>query len=336
MGIPGGVVNPSPSGEPRPAPFAGARDRFREVYETHYPFARRRRRPLPITSDRIARLRGFGLSEYAARAYLALLDLGTCEARDVSSLSKVPASKIYHILEQLHDKGLVVVLPEFPRQYAPVPFAEFLHRMRQEHEEAAERLAREHDELTAAFSVQGDVSGSDRGGFTLLRGRRNAMERAMEMVDAARREVVLLGTAGLAADPRSWEDHLLAAARRGARVRVLLPEGDAARGRARRLEGAQVRVLPPTGSPHAGAVLVADGRHAMLVHFLPDDGHPTEGNDTALYADQEGVVAILAMLVEAPWREARPALEEEPRRVVPVEREEDAAGPPARFHPPSH
>lgn len=266
---------------------------------------------MPITADRIAKLREFGLSEYAARSYLALLDLGTTEARDVSALSKVPASKIYHILDQLHEKGLVVILPEFPRKYAPVPFADFLQRIHDEHEAAAQTIRSDRETLEQMFAVVGDVAGGDRGSVTLMRGRRNAVERFHEALTGAKHDVLFLASEGQAADPRMWRGALDELVARGVKVRVLGPPG---RG--------ESRERPPGLPGNASAVLV-DGTRALLVHALPDDGHPSEGNDTALFVDQEGIVLLLAAFLESQWKAAASngrAVEvraDEPRPVAP-------------------
>src|SRR5438552_18152006 len=143
---------------------------------------------VPITPERLSRLREFGLSEYAARAYLALLDLGVAEARDVSTLSKVPQAKIYHVLEQLHEKGLAVILPEFPKKYAPVPFPEYLDRLHEEHARAADAISRDREVLAEMFRVMGDTEMGNRGFFTVIRGRRNVMSKLGEMLHDVKRE----------------------------------------------------------------------------------------------------------------------------------------------------
>jgi sugar-specific transcriptional regulator TrmB len=270
---------------------------------------------VPVTRDRVTRLREFGLSEYAARAYIALLDLGTTEARDVSSLSKVPASKIYHILDQLHEKGLVEILPEFPRKYAPVPFSEFLDKLQEEHEATTRRLRDERHELLETFAVVGGASASDRGSLTFLRGRRNAFERYDELVRGAREDVVLVATHGMFANRKGWVAPLAEAAQRGVRMRVLSPDSATTAALADLGPSAETRVRDAGGRAETAAILVVDQRRILMVHFLPDDGHTSEGNASAVYVDQDGVVALLASLVEAPWRQASE---------IPVD------GPPAR------
>lgn len=258
---------------------------------------------LPITSERLAKLREFGLSEYAARTYLALLDLGTTEARDVAALSKVPASKIYHVLDQLHEKGLVVILPEFPRKYAPVPFGEFLEKLHEKHEQMARTLRDDRDTLLEMFAVVGDTTSGDRGTLTLLRGRRNVLERFDELLASARHDLLLLATPGLLVRLRAWAPAIQDAHRRGVSVRLLVPTNPPA---GIQSLPAEVRLRDASGPGERGALLVIDGQKALLVHFLPDDGHSYEGTDTAVYTDKEGIVAVLASLAETPWSHAPP------------------------------
>lgn len=264
---------------------------------------------LPVTPERVAKLRQFGLSEYASRTYLALLDLGTAEARDVSGISKVPASKVYRILEQLHEKGLVVILPEFPRKYAPVPFAEFLDKIHEEHRRLADAIARDRPSLAAMFAVQGDVGGSDRGSFTALRGRRNVLEKMAEVCASAREDVVLVASPGCLRRPELLTDLARGGAARGARIRVVLPAGTSPGEIPPELSDVAETRLAPSGVAAAvegGALLVADRDRALLVRFVPDDGHAYEGNDAAVAADEAAIAGTLRALLESTWDRALP------------------------------
>lgn len=271
---------------------------------------------MPITPERVAKLRQFGLSEYASRTYLALLDLGTAEARDISGISKVPASKVYRILEQLHEKGLVAILPEFPRKYAPVPFAEYLDKIHQEHQEAASAIESERETLADMFAVMGDVEGSDRGTFTVVRGRRNVAEKLREIAGSAARGFGMVVTPGLAARPAILEEVAADASRRGVPLRLLVPAASGASFVPP--AGAEVRALPQGDALESGSLAVGDRASALLVHFLPDDGHPFEGNDTAVATDHAGVAAILSALFESAWDRGRP---QDSRAVVPTTRD---------------
>lgn len=253
--------------------------------------------PLPVTTDRIARLRSFGLSEYAARAYLALLDLGTTEARDVAALSKVPASKVYNILEQLHEKGLALILPEFPRKYAPVPFDDFLDRLRQEHDAAAAKIQRDLEDLSELYAVSGEAARGERDSISLVRGRRNVVDRLADAARSTEQEMLLAIPARLLED-EPLRAALEAVAGKGAAVKVLLPSATAVP------PGVESRIAsPPLGGPR-GVLLVVDSRQAVLADLgAPGDGRD-EGLDTAMTTAQEGTVLLLSNLGEQAWRSA--------------------------------
>jgi len=84
---------------------------------------------VPINQDRLRKMADHGLTEYQARVYLTLLDLGSATASQISPLSKVPRTRIYATMQQLHEKGLVQILPETPLRYKAVPFATYLQTL---------------------------------------------------------------------------------------------------------------------------------------------------------------------------------------------------------------
>ena len=262
---------------------------------------------MPVTQDRLTRLREFGLSEYAARSYLALLDLGIAEARDVSSISKVPQAKIYHVLEQLHDKGLVVILPEFPKKYAPVPFEEYLGRLYDEHTKAAAAIEQERSSLAEMFRVMGDTDVGDRGFFTVIRGRRNVLSKIEEAIAQTQHELVILGTAGTASRASHMVAELRRARERNVRIRMMAP-----------VDEETVELLAPTAQivelrarelgeeEQSGkvAIVVSDSARAFLIHFVPDDANLYSGKDIGVFTDQEAMVAAIQAIVEPHWARA--------------------------------
>ncbi|HLE96885.1 MAG TPA: helix-turn-helix domain-containing protein, partial [Candidatus Thermoplasmatota archaeon] len=262
---------------------------------------------MPITEDRILRLREFGLSEYAARAYLALLDLGVTEARDISKLTKVPSSKIYHILEQLHEKGLVDILPEFPKKYAPVPFSEYLDKLQSVHRKAADEIVRDREDLARLFSVIGTVEVGDRGNFSVVRGRRNVLEKKLELGNGAKRELLGMLSRGAAGRISHFAEMYSGMKARGVTPRILLPLDAASVPKLADLAGlVDIRAREVDGDATDGNVeiLIVDGSRALLVNFVPDDDSLYAGRDVALYTDQEALVSALKALVETQWTRA--------------------------------
>jgi len=62
-----------------------------------------------------------GLNKYEARAYEALLQLGKASAPEIAQESGVPYGRIYDTLNSLVSKGLVIIIPEKTKKFAPAP-----------------------------------------------------------------------------------------------------------------------------------------------------------------------------------------------------------------------
>jgi sugar-specific transcriptional regulator TrmB len=71
--------------------------------------------------DIIRILQKFGLSEYEAKAYYALLNFGSAKAGAISVKSEVPQSKIYSVLQSLMSKQLVEMLDGRPKEFRAIP-----------------------------------------------------------------------------------------------------------------------------------------------------------------------------------------------------------------------
>ena len=266
---------------------------------------------MPITPDRIAKLREFGLSEYAARVYLALLDLGETDARAISTLSKVPTSKIYQTLEQLHDRGLVTIIPETPKRYAPVPFEDYLDRVHHSHLEAAKSIEANRDELSRIFSVIGTVEMEGTGGFTVFRGRRNAIEKVQELLARTESDWLAFEPPGFAERCHGLLPEFQKARARGVTLRFLTP---LTKESVTLLEGlsevAEIRDRPvdPGAAGSNVAILVSDACRALVITFNPDDASLYVGKDVGISSDQEGIVRAMEGLLSTQWAEA-PAYE---------------------------
>ena len=55
----------------------------------------------------VKRLTGIGLSEYEARAYVALIEKNPVTAYELAKTSGIPTSKIYEVISRLSEKELV-------------------------------------------------------------------------------------------------------------------------------------------------------------------------------------------------------------------------------------
>jgi sugar-specific transcriptional regulator TrmB len=65
-------------------------------------------------------LSDMGLNEYQSSALSHLLHLGESKASTLSKASGVPSARIYGVLEELSQKGLIIVKPGRPTLYSPM------------------------------------------------------------------------------------------------------------------------------------------------------------------------------------------------------------------------
>ncbi len=131
--------------------------------------------------DTVLRLTHLGLSEWEAKAYLALLRRSPVNGYQVSKESSVPRSMVYEVLAKLVSRGAVVRTHEADNAlYAPVPPVELI-----------ERLQREHEELTESLKLDlGAVSHTDEEDYVWhLEGRANILARAEMLISEARQSL---------------------------------------------------------------------------------------------------------------------------------------------------
>ncbi len=132
----------------------------------------------------LERLIGLGLSEYEAKAYLALLMHSPATAYETAKSSGVPTSKIYEVMEKLRVRGMAMAADEGGERklYVPQDAREFLAG---EKARLSETIAGLEDDLKSISGAR-DVSY-----LWNVRSREDLLDRARAMVSRAEREVLL-------------------------------------------------------------------------------------------------------------------------------------------------
>jgi len=250
-----------------------------------------------------------GLTLNEARAYAALLQLGTSTAAEVARAAGVPRQKVYEALRTLEERGFLLrVAATGVTVHAPVDPKEALPAwMRQrEHER---RVEAERDELLV-----------ERLARALPRPRRPqraqqaSLEELQAVVGRARTSETLEGLAGRATrtlhmlqqppflQARSrWNQAEAAAALRGVEVRVLYTEEaarDERRWRPLVEAGGDVRVSDAVPMK----LLVRDGVEAMISLRDPVTG---EQGLTSAVIRHPDLVGPLQLLFDREWKRGR-------------------------------
>lgn len=255
---------------------------------------------MTVNPQRIARLQEHGLTEYEARAYLALLELENSEASPVADLARVPRTKIYQALDGLETKKLLAVIPDRPKRYQVQPISNYIESLESNYRARATALGTQKDALAEEFAPRGRVQMERSGGFVVLKGRANISSKLCELIGKAGQDFAV-ATSAMGAHRLAYHHDLIdEAAARGAKVRVLAPAtAENAEACEKMLVKADVRhALVDLGSVTLAFV---DEKEVMLVHHVPDDRHYFQGADVALWSDDPAIVQSLKALFTLGW-----------------------------------
>ncbi len=85
-------------------------------------------------------LKQFGLTEYQAKSYIALVAHGVADAETIASTANLPRTSVYKSLDSLHEMGYIAVSKGWPRIYRPAEPLEVKGRLIRQLEEVFGRL----------------------------------------------------------------------------------------------------------------------------------------------------------------------------------------------------
>ena len=141
----------------------------------------------------------FDLNLYETKVWLALLSKGVASVGEVAALSRVPRSRTYDVLESLEKKGFAIIRMGKPVKYLGVKPQMILERIKQDiRKDAEERVnilaklkdTEEFAKLNEIYT-QGINPVKKEEISTSLRGKSNISNFLREIIDSAKKEVVI-------------------------------------------------------------------------------------------------------------------------------------------------
>jgi sugar-specific transcriptional regulator TrmB len=141
----------------------------------------------------------FNLNIYETKVWIALLSKGVASAGEIATISGVPRSRTYDVLESLEKRGFAVVKIGKPVKYIAIKPLEVLEKIKsktlQDAQEKVRNLAglketTEYEELEKLHKTgispikTHEITGS-------LRGRSNVIARLRELIQNAKKEVLI-------------------------------------------------------------------------------------------------------------------------------------------------
>ncbi|MHB8586829.1 MAG: TrmB family transcriptional regulator [Thermoplasmatota archaeon] len=260
---------------------------------------------MPINNERLEKMQEYGLTEYEARTYLALLDLGVATARDIANVSRVPRTKIYSVLDDLHQKQLAEIIPERPKKYEVVPFERYLRTFERDYQAKLKKIEEDKQVLSTAASKESGNGADKAGSFNVLKGRKNVINRMYEMIGRSRATLLEMGTEWSAVRMGYYLPLVKEKARAGVKARLVAPITHA------NLEnvvdfGTVGEVHHAANKAPGSVILIVDDEEVLICHYVPDDEHLFKGEDVAIWSDDRAIVRDMRATIESQWAAGKP------------------------------
>ncbi len=260
-----------------------------------------------MKKELITKLSIFGLNNYEAKLWMALLSRGAATAGELSDISNVPRSRTYDVLESLEKKGFIILKLGKPIKYLAVPPLEVLDRVRSSVFETAEQQAKIFDNLKTSDLLQ-ELSGLYDNGITsvepnditrAIKGRSNIHSALSTAIKNAKHSVTILTTEqGFERKVKALKLALHQAKRNGASIRIAAPINKKTSMALKELHPAiQVRSLNEV----PGRFCVIDEKESILMPLTEEEASPEY--DYAVWLTSPYFGASLNKLFETAWKQ---------------------------------
>ena len=263
-----------------------------------------------IKDELLSRLRKiFDLNLYEVKVWAALLSRGTSTAGELSSISDVPRSRTYDILESLDKKGFIVMKLGKPIKFVALKPEEVIERVKRnlakETQEKTKRLETMKgdevlEELNTLFTEgikfvePADLSGS-------LRGRQNLYNHIDMMIRTAEKTITIITTKeGLNRKLEALLPSMEKCKKRGVKIKIAAPIDSNNIKVARDLK--KVAEVKNMEKMRARFVIV-DSNQIMFMLLDDEKFHPNY--DTGVWINTEFFASALEQLFELAWKDMK-------------------------------
>ncbi len=264
-----------------------------------------------VKEEFLSRLRKiFDLNLYEVRVWTALLSRGTSTAGELSSISDVPRSRTYDILESLEKKGFIIMKLGKPIKFIALKPGEVVERVKKnlmidakEKSRRLETLRSDEvlDELNVLFTKgikfvePSDLSGS-------IKGRQNLYNHLDMMVRDAEKTVTIVTTEeGLNRKIEALMPSFEKCKKRGVKVRIAAPITKNNIKVAKEVRKfAEVRNL----EKFKARMTIVDGNQLMFMLLDDEKFHPNY--DVGVWINTEFFAKALEQFFDMAWKDMKP------------------------------
>jgi len=148
--------------------------------------------------EAIELLQQLGLKEYEAKTFVALSRVPRATAKEISSISEVPRTRVYDATRVLETKGLIETQHSSPQQFRAVPVEEAVETLRREYDSRTDTLR---ETLQGLEPAQFDDDPEATHEVWALAGDTTISERTRRLAEEADNElVIVIGHEGVFTD----------------------------------------------------------------------------------------------------------------------------------------
>lgn len=139
-----------------------------------------------IDESLFIKLQNFGLNQYEAKAYVALLSTGTSNAYNVSKASGIPRARIYDTLEALTTRGVVMFeeSTDGSKSYTALPASVFL-------EQAREKWTNTYNHVEKELKAIESQDKKDNTYVSTVKGEKNILAFCKNLIRDAKQRVII-------------------------------------------------------------------------------------------------------------------------------------------------
>ena len=260
-------------------------------------------------------LTSFGLTEYEAKVYLTLVLKGVQKASTLADMSDIPRPHVYSVIKLLHEKGLIIIIPEKVTKYQALPLDVVLSQLLEERMKSVKSLEAIGKDLATMVREKGSPEKSDSSEKVQLYSGRWAIDDLIHKMlnRAASSCEIITNDRGFVLKAGAYDKDLEAAHKKGVESRFLLPvERDTLPMIEVLARRAEVRHLDSAGGDALGMLEGGDAAgNTFLRVVVIDDAEvlfvrapPGGGEETAIWTSQRELARMIRLMFRHMWQNA--------------------------------
>ncbi|WP_424357659.1 helix-turn-helix domain-containing protein [Methanocella sp. MCL-LM] len=267
---------------------------------------------MEIDKKAVDSLTSFGLTEYEAKVYLALATKGVQKASALADVSDIPRPHVYSVIKLLHEKGLIIIIPEKVAKYQAVPIETVLSKLLQDRMESIRSLEAIGKDLTSLISENGNKSDEESGEkVRLYNGRWAIMDLIHKMMGRTTSSFKFITSdRGFVLTAAAYEQDLAGLNKKNITAQFLLPvekdtipmvERLSKKATIRHLDSMdRLEMLDPGEQESAFLrVVVVDDSEVLFVRATPGGA-----DESAIWTAQKELAKMISLMFRHMWRNA--------------------------------